>query len=251
MTGFGPLADLSRPLSEREFDELTDALNALPEDRESFDLPMLEGYLVGVLLQPEVVLPSKWLPPIFAADEGEPMVPGDEAQVTRVLQLVMRHHNTLAAHIAAREPFEPVVWSVETSDGSVPTREQELAAIWTWALGFREALERFPALLELADREPDLDEPLAQVYRHIPLDPEVNDEAMQEARLLHERLDHEDPIESLDDALDRIVVAVLDVADVSRRREPTVRAQPKVGRNDPCPCGSGRKYKQCHGREVS
>ncbi len=27
-----------------------------------------------------------------------------------------------------------------------------------------------------------------------------------------------------------------------------VRAQPKVGRNDPCPCGSGRKYKQCCGR---
>ncbi|MDR0375605.1 MAG: SEC-C domain-containing protein, partial [Treponema sp.] len=27
-----------------------------------------------------------------------------------------------------------------------------------------------------------------------------------------------------------------------------VRAHPKVGRNDPCPCGSGKKYKQCHGR---
>jgi preprotein translocase subunit SecA len=27
-----------------------------------------------------------------------------------------------------------------------------------------------------------------------------------------------------------------------------VRAGPKVGRNDPCPCGSGKKYKQCHGR---
>ena len=25
---------------------------------------------------------------------------------------------------------------------------------------------------------------------------------------------------------------------------------PKVGRNDPCPCGSGKKYKQCHGRLV-
>ena len=26
------------------------------------------------------------------------------------------------------------------------------------------------------------------------------------------------------------------------------RAEPKVGRNDPCPCGSGKKYKQCHGK---
>jgi preprotein translocase subunit SecA len=30
--------------------------------------------------------------------------------------------------------------------------------------------------------------------------------------------------------------------------QPLVNAMPKVGRNDPCPCGSGKKYKQCHGR---
>ena len=29
---------------------------------------------------------------------------------------------------------------------------------------------------------------------------------------------------------------------------PYVREAPKVGRNDPCPCGSGKKFKQCHGR---
>ncbi|MBT8421430.1 MAG: preprotein translocase subunit SecA [Gammaproteobacteria bacterium] len=31
-------------------------------------------------------------------------------------------------------------------------------------------------------------------------------------------------------------------------KTPYVRQNPKVGRNDPCPCGSGKKYKQCHGR---
>jgi uncharacterized protein YecA (UPF0149 family) len=29
--------------------------------------------------------------------------------------------------------------------------------------------------------------------------------------------------------------------------EPYRRSEPKVGRNDPCPCGSGKKYKKCHG----
>ena len=29
--------------------------------------------------------------------------------------------------------------------------------------------------------------------------------------------------------------------------KPFVRTTPKVGRNDPCPCGSGKKYKNCHG----
>ncbi len=32
------------------------------------------------------------------------------------------------------------------------------------------------------------------------------------------------------------------------RQQPMVNAVPKVGRNDPCPCGSGKKYKQCHGK---
>jgi len=38
-----------------------------------------------------------------------------------------------------------------------------------------------------------------------------------------------------------------DVA-VAERPQPFVRPGEKVGRNDPCPCGSGKKYKQCHGR---
>ena len=33
-----------------------------------------------------------------------------------------------------------------------------------------------------------------------------------------------------------------------RRHEPIVRQEKKVGRNDPCPCGSGKKYKNCHGK---
>jgi preprotein translocase subunit SecA len=36
--------------------------------------------------------------------------------------------------------------------------------------------------------------------------------------------------------------------DEPRKVETVRRAEPKVGRNDPCPCGSGKKYKKCHGR---
>lgn len=36
-------------------------------------------------------------------------------------------------------------------------------------------------------------------------------------------------------------------AQAAARPEPYERAGPKVGRNDPCPCGSGRKYKRCCG----
>jgi preprotein translocase subunit SecA len=33
--------------------------------------------------------------------------------------------------------------------------------------------------------------------------------------------------------------------------KPVTRDEPKVGRNDPCPCGSGKKYKKCHGAEAA
>jgi len=42
--------------------------------------------------------------------------------------------------------------------------------------------------------------------------------------------------------------AIEEEAPQSADNEPVVRRGPKVGRNDPCPCGSGRKYKQCHGK---
>ncbi len=39
-----------------------------------------------------------------------------------------------------------------------------------------------------------------------------------------------------------------DAADETVTQKPVTRRQPKVGRNEPCPCGSGKKYKHCHGK---
>jgi preprotein translocase subunit SecA len=38
------------------------------------------------------------------------------------------------------------------------------------------------------------------------------------------------------------------IAEAATKKKPVVRATQKVGRNDPCPCGSGKKYKHCHGK---
>ena len=43
-------------------------------------------------------------------------------------------------------------------------------------------------------------------------------------------------------------VAVLDEDTVRRREAMPANEVPRVGRNEPCPCGSGKKYKQCHGK---
>jgi preprotein translocase subunit SecA len=52
-------------------------------------------------------------------------------------------------------------------------------------------------------------------------------------------------------AMQRITESKADAGDGDEKPRPkqetVVRTQPKVGRNDPCPCGSGKKYKKCHG----
>jgi len=66
----------------------------------------------------------------------------------------------------------------------------------------------------------------------------VNENMRQEAKKLE--FHHE--------AAETIMSKPEDHALVEQHHEhPYVREQAKVGRNDPCPCGSGRKYKQCHG----
>ena len=50
-------------------------------------------------------------------------------------------------------------------------------------------------------------------------------------------------------ALPAAIARIADYWRIVRTPTPTLRREgPKVGRNDPCPCGSGRKFKQCHGR---
>ena len=43
-------------------------------------------------------------------------------------------------------------------------------------------------------------------------------------------------------------LAAREVAVAEAPKQRPVRVGQKVGRNDPCPCGSGKKYKQCHGK---
>jgi uncharacterized protein len=111
-----------------------------------------------------------------------------------------------------------------------------------WVAGFQHAALCFPELADLPND--DVAAAMARLYRHLPA--ETDDEKEVVATL-----NREHPLKDLDDAIEELVVTVADLADLTeaeRYRVDTIRRDmPKVGRNDPCPCGSGRKYKQCHG----
>ena len=150
------------PFSEADLDRLQALLDALPAPLEPLDVSMLDGYLCGVLLQPEPVPLAAWLPPLLDS-EGRPTPTrlNDE-----LLALLRRRHKELNVAIAGRQWFDP--WIFELDDDAEPSE-----TVLPWVAGFAHALDAHPALMRLPE-EPLL-EPLAAIYLH--LDPDDLEDA--------------------------------------------------------------------------
>ena len=107
----------------------------------------------------------------------------------------------------------------------------------------REAFEMFSTLLE--DIKYEVISILFKV--RVSQDEEVQalDEQQQAPREMH--FDHA-PAPTLNAYEQSLLEAEHDEAQEDESEQPFVREGHKIGRNDPCPCGSGKKYKQCHGK---
>jgi preprotein translocase subunit SecA len=102
----------------------------------------------------------------------------------------------------------------------------------------REAFEMFTSLLEHIKYE--VISILLKVQVRQEEDAHALDAQMQAPREMH--FEHADPA-----ALDEPLLMPSDEA-INSSQQPFMRDANKVGRNDPCPCGSGLKFKQCHGK---
>jgi preprotein translocase subunit SecA len=112
----------------------------------------------------------------------------------------------------------------------------------------REAFEMFTTLLE--DIKYEVTSILAKVQVRQEEDVQQLDEQRQAPREMH--FDHA-PAPTLE-VYEQAVLSAGELEEHSQQQEEEVTHQPfvreghKIGRNDPCPCGSGKKYKQCHGK---
>ena len=242
-------ADAARPLSNDEIVELDEILGTIPDERDPLDVAMLDGFLVGVLLQPAAVLPSAWLPLVFDAEVREQAWSSDDTDPRRAVELIMRRYNELAACIAGREPFDPIVFELEDDAGEPLAGKAGIAALAPWAAGFTNALSAFPDLEDACERDEELASAFVGILRHLPADPDVDARERDEHAREQREIDRDVPLADLDEAIDELVVCVLEAAAITRPNQPIRRGTAKVGRNDPCPCGSGRKYKTCHGKD--
>ncbi|MDO9168103.1 MAG: preprotein translocase subunit SecA [Methylobacter sp.] len=106
----------------------------------------------------------------------------------------------------------------------------------------REAFEMFTSLLEHLKYE--VIGILFKVQIRQEEDVHAIDEQMQAPKEMH--FEHA-PAPALD-AYEQSLLAEPEQEDVTATEQPFIRDGNKVGRNDPCPCGSGKKFKQCHGK---
>jgi uncharacterized protein len=250
----GAVAAAAQDLSDSEFAELDALLADVPEPLEPLDAVMLDGFLCGVIVQPTLVEADAWLPYVFDAGghrwgEAEP-----SPEQQRARSLILRRHAALNRSIAEYGGFDPFVLEPleAESDASAatapdPGRDAQPvdpigAALLPWVAGFEQALHLLPGLVEL--NEPAVTTTLARLFRFLP--ESAGDPHGAAALVARER-----PLASLDEAIGEVVGCVAELYELTAPLRYKVQAirrdAPKVGRNDPCPCGSGRKFKQCHG----
>lgn len=197
---------IPRPLSDAERNQLEALLDALPPPLDPMDLSALDGFLVGVLLQPRAIAHERWL---CHVPDLEGRAPPAGLKIDVLQTLVLRRHAELERAIAARQWFDPWVFELEAdAGGELPSVSQ---VVLPWVAGMSAALESFPALLQIDDIA--LREPLAMLYAHF--DPEDLDDADD----LRELIDELEPPGSVTEAVEDLVRCTMLLADVSRPRQ--------------------------------
>jgi uncharacterized protein len=223
------------PLTDAEFDRLNSVL-ARFGDKHSMNLEKLDGLLAALICGPDTILPSEYLPVIW----GDAIVLDNTFKAQPLLHdfmaLIMRHWNAIADTLHSDDVYLPLLFEDENgiSHGN------------DWANGFLRGMElrkeEWADLLNDEQRGGWLVPILALAHEHN-LDLTMRPYSEPISTEMREKL---------------IVGAAAGVVGIYRHfqaqrlletqplNDTTVRRMtPKIGRNDPCPCGSGKKFKQC------
>lgn len=238
-----PSRNLTHDLNDAECAELDELLAATPAPLEPLDAVMLDGFLCGVLVQPVLLEAATWLPHVFDLEDTPLPDDVDAAWQQRTTALILRRHAALNHALAEDGWFDPLVLEPDADAAPVDAAGNPISqALIPWVAGFQHAALCFPDLMEMPDDA--VMNALARLYRHLPA--ETADE-----REVVATLEREHPLATLDDAIEDLIVTVADLYDLTRdaryKVDTVKREAPKVGRNEACPCGSGKKFKQCHG----
>lgn len=201
-----------------------------------------------MLVQPVLLEAGQWLAPIFDLDRAPWPATVDPGWLQRTTALMLRQHAALNHRLVEQGWFDPLVFEADEAPPVDPFSPPPVPSapgfepLWPWVLGLQYALIKFPALDEIDDE--GVVSTLDRLFRHLAA--QTDEERRHQALI-----DSEHPLITLDEAIEDLVVNVVELFDLThgaRYKVDTMRREmPKVGRNHACPCGSGRKFKLCHG----
>ena len=231
---------LIEPLSDSEFGELDDLLLSDDLSEECMDAITLEGFLTAIAIGPVTVSPEQWLPQVFGSDPRDPMPEFPSIKIfERVVNLIMRFYNSvLMIFEIAPEKFSPTFYIREV-EGKTYTIVHE------WCSGFLEGIALTgDAWQPLLDEKPGILRPF-QLFA-TPEGCAELDAAEDEAVM------HAEWSSKIEPTIHTIHAYWLPYREGSGTNQASsypkrTSEKSKVGRNSPCPCGSGKKYKRCCG----
>ena len=221
---------------------LSKAVNA----DDALNVEELHGFLFGLAIIPEPIMPSEWFPIVL----GEEMAELENVhEASEMMGNLFKVYNRLIEENTEgrlRFPFD--MGSLKAGD---------LDRIRDWAYGLNLALTMRPDLWGFKEDEENITEEMQElssacgviigiarpelipeVFDKEGFDPETNDKDMELQAHLFVLLPK--------------AVAVVQEHFRTKRKEhlpdkPSEFRREKIGRNEPCPCGSGKKYKRCCG----
>jgi uncharacterized protein len=227
------MAGLNQPLSDADYARVAIILE---RSKHAMNLEMLDGFFTALICGPDLVGPSEYLREIWGGKLGGEEGWRDEQELQEFLDLIMRHWNHVAGTLFSGEPFLPFL--LEDEGGVAHAND--------WALGFARGMklrrEEWAELLDDEKHAGHLVPILALAHEH---DPDPAMRPYKEPMNLERRERLIVGVAVSVPAIYRYFAAERGLA--PRETSTHRRAGPKVGRNDPCPCGSGKKYKKCCG----
>ncbi len=201
---------------------------------ECMSLSELDGFLAGLAVSPKPVDVAIWEPLIW---RGSSPVFADDRERDAVLGAIARRRATIADDIKAGK-FTPA-FAIDSDD-------QPIAEPWAEGFSLAVALTH-DAWMPLLESEDDA-LPLLTILGLC-----TDDEGLSTMELGEE--ERAALSAAAPDLIPDCVLAIAAFWGLERRDDSApvplltpVRTGPKIGRNDPCPCGSGKKYKKCCGR---
>jgi len=222
------------PKPSRRFERLEQELLDLGD--EAMMLEELDGFVAGLVVCPEMIKPSEWLPVVWGSDSDEDSPFDSLDHLKRVLGLVMEHYNEVAGTLMERPDRYGPLFAVDRRNNEI---------IWElWIAGFEKAVKLRPgAWKQFLAADPETAHAMAGLLTLADVDRE-------DPRFSQEQLDAltaaaPDQIGPWVVALNEWRLAHRELGDIPPSPFPAPAAN--VGRNDPCPCGSGKKYKKCCG----